>query len=100
MVIGCASYINIAVMGPMLMRIVFLRKLEKEQGYRFANADYERIQELRRHFRFARWLMKDYRPPLPRPEPAPAVAPLPPRFSSRTELKRIAAQHDKTRRRK
>ncbi len=99
-VIGCASYINIAVIGPALMRIVFLRKLEKEQGYRFANADYERIQELRRHFRFACWLMKDYRPPQPLPEPGPAADPFTPRGSSRTALKRIAAQHDKKRLRK
>ena len=96
--IGCASYLNIAVHGPVLMRILFLRVLEKEQGYRFANADYEQIQELRRHFRFARWLMKDYRPPQPLPEPEPD--PFAPTVRSRTALKRIAAQHDKTRRRK
>ena len=99
-IVGCASYLNIALIGPLLMRILFLRVLEKEQGYRFANADYEQIQELRRHFRFARWLMKDYRPPQPLPDPEPGPDPFSPTVRSRTALKRIAAQHDKTRRRK
>ena len=99
-IIGCFSYANIVAIGPIFMRIFFLRILEKEQGYRFANADYEQIQELRRHFRFARWLMKDYRPPQSLPDTEPEPAPFAPTVRSRTALKRISAQHDKTRRRK
>ena len=95
-----AVLVNVRIVGPMIFRLYLVRKIEKEQGYRFANADYEQIQELRRHFRFARWLMKDYRPPQPLPDPGPAADPFAPRVSSRTALKRIAAQHDKTRRRK
>ncbi|HPL97966.1 MAG: hypothetical protein WAP08_08505 [Smithellaceae bacterium] len=57
------SYLNIKTFGPALVRILLLRKIEKEVGYRFQNADYEQIQELRRGFFLSRWLMKDYRPP-------------------------------------
>jgi len=58
------SYINCKTFGPGITRIFLLRKIEKEQGYRFQNADYEKIQELRRSFFMARWLMKDYQPPI------------------------------------
>jgi hypothetical protein len=58
------TYINLKIFGPGLTRIFLLRKIEKEQGYRFQNADYEKIQELRRGFFLSRWLMKDYRPPI------------------------------------
>ncbi len=57
------AYVNLKAFGPTLMRILLLRKLEKEKGYRFQNADYEQIQELRRGFFLAKWLMKDYRLP-------------------------------------
>lgn len=57
-------YINLKIFGPGFVRLFLLRKIEKEQGYRFQNADYEQIQELRRGFFLARWLMKDYRPPI------------------------------------
>jgi hypothetical protein len=57
------SYMIFKSIGPSHVRIFLLRKIEKEQGYRFQNADYEKIQELRRGFFLSRWLMKDYRPP-------------------------------------
>ncbi|MDY0096681.1 MAG: hypothetical protein RBT80_28610 [Candidatus Vecturithrix sp.] len=57
------SYLNFRTIGPALTRLLLLRRIEKEVGYRFQNADYEQIQELRRGFFLARWLMKDYRPP-------------------------------------
>lgn len=57
------SYMNLKTFGPALVRIFLLRRIEKEQGCRFQNADYEKIQELRRGFFLAKWLMKDYRPP-------------------------------------
>lgn len=57
------SYLNFKTIGPALTRLLLLRRIEKEVGYRFQNADYEQIQELRRGFFLARWLMKDYRPP-------------------------------------
>ena len=95
-----AVLVNVRIVGPMIFRLYLIRKIEREQGYRFANADYEQIQELRRHFRFARWLMKDYRPPQPLPDPEPEPDPFAPKVRSRTALKRITAQHDKTRRRK
>jgi hypothetical protein len=59
-----SSYMNFKTFGPGLTRIFLLRKIEKEQGYRFQNADYAKIQELRRGFILSRWLMKDYRPPI------------------------------------
>jgi hypothetical protein len=58
------SYMAFKTFGPAHVRIFLLRKIEKEQGYRFQNADYEKIQELRRGFFLSRWLMKDYRPPI------------------------------------
>ena len=54
------AYINLKHCGPGLVRLLLLRKLEKEAGFRFVNADYEQIQELRRTFFLARWFMKDY----------------------------------------
>lgn len=57
-------YLNYKTFGPGLTRIFLLRKIEKEQGYRFQNADYEKIQELRRGFFLSRWLMKDYQLPI------------------------------------
>jgi hypothetical protein len=57
------SYMAFKTFGPAHVRIFLLRKIEKEQGFRFQNADYEKIQELRRGFFLAKWLMKDYRPP-------------------------------------
>jgi hypothetical protein len=59
-----SSYMNFKTFGPGLTRIFLLRKIEKEQGYRFQNADYEKIQELRRGFFLSRLLMKDYRLPI------------------------------------
>ncbi|MBC7778339.1 MAG: hypothetical protein H7246_23105 [Phycisphaerae bacterium] len=58
------TYMTFKTIGPAHVRIFLLRKIEKEQGYRFQNADYEKIQELRRGFFMARWLMKDYRSPI------------------------------------
>jgi hypothetical protein len=58
-----AIYLNYKFIGPGLVRIVLLRKLEKSLGYRFINADLEQIQELRRTFFLSRWLMKDYTKP-------------------------------------
>jgi hypothetical protein len=57
------SYLNLKTLGPAFARLLLLRRIEKEVGYRFQNADYEQIQELRRGFFLSRWLMKDYRPP-------------------------------------
>jgi hypothetical protein len=57
------SFYNLKTFGPALARLLLLRRIEKEVGYRFQNADYEQIQELRRGFFLSRWLMKDYRPP-------------------------------------
>jgi len=57
-------FVNFKIVGPALTRLLLLRKIEKEVGYRFQNADYEQIQEMRRGFFLAKWLMKDYRPPL------------------------------------
>jgi hypothetical protein len=64
LMIGLFSYLHITLIGPALVRLLLLRKLEKSLGYRFINADYEQIQELRRTFFLSRWLMKDYvKPP-------------------------------------
>lgn len=57
------AYVNLITFGPGLTRLLLLRKIEKEMGYRFQNADYEEIQEIRRRFFMAEWLMKDYQPP-------------------------------------
>ena len=58
--IGLFSYLHLTLIGPALVRLLLLRKLEKSLGYRFINADYEQIQDLRRTFFLSRWLMKDY----------------------------------------
>ncbi len=58
--LGTFMYVNIKNLGPGLLRLVVLRKLEKSLGYHFINADLEQIQELRRTFYLSRWLMKDY----------------------------------------
>lgn len=57
---GALIYLNFKNFGPSLVRLFLLRKLEKSVGYRFINADYEQIQDLRRTFFLSRWLMKDY----------------------------------------
>jgi hypothetical protein len=59
---GVLGYLNLTSLGPSLVRLLLLRKLEKATGYRFINADLEQIQELRRGFFMARWLMKDFVP--------------------------------------
>jgi hypothetical protein len=64
LMMGTFAYLHITLIGPGLMRLLLLRKLEKSVGYRFINADLEQIQELRRTFFLSRWLMKDYvKPP-------------------------------------
>ncbi len=65
------SYFNLRTFGPALTRLLLLRKIEKEVGYRFQNADYEQIQEMRRGFFLAKWLMKDDRPPITADTQAP-----------------------------
>lgn len=57
---GVLTYLNLKQFGPAFMRLLLVRKLEKEAGRPFVNADYEQIQELRRTFFLSRWLMKDY----------------------------------------
>ncbi len=57
------AYMNMKSLGPSLLRLVLLSKLEKSVGYRFINSDLEQIQELRRTFFLSRWLMKDYAKP-------------------------------------
>lgn len=59
---GVMAYLNLTSLGPGLVRLLLLRKLEKTAGRRFINADLEQIQELRRSFFLARWLMKDFVP--------------------------------------
>lgn len=54
------AYLNLKNFGPGFVRLLLLRKLEKEIDRRFVNADLEQIQELRRTFFLSRWLMKDY----------------------------------------
>ncbi len=58
---GVLAYLNLRYLGPAYTRLLLLRKLEKESGRRFVNADLEQIQELRRTFFLSRWLMKDYK---------------------------------------
>ncbi len=58
--LGTFTYINIKNLGPGLLRLIVLRRLEKSLGYRLINADLEQIQALRRSFFLSRWLMKDY----------------------------------------
>jgi hypothetical protein len=59
---GLFAYINLSSFGPGFVRLLLLRKLEKVAGRRFINADLEQIQQLRRGFFMARWLMKDFDP--------------------------------------
>ena len=60
MLIGTFIYLNLSKIGPWIVQLYLLRKLEKSFGCRFINADYEQIQALRRTFFLSRWLMKDY----------------------------------------
>jgi hypothetical protein len=62
--LGTCIYVNITSAGPQLLNCILIRKIEKHQGFRFINADFEKIQELRRSFFLARWLMKDYVKPV------------------------------------
>jgi hypothetical protein len=57
---GVFIYVNLKYWGRDLLRLLLLRKLEKSLGRRFVNADLEQIQQLRRGFFMARWLMKDF----------------------------------------
>lgn len=59
---GLLAYLNLTSLGPGLVRILLLRKIEKSIGRKFVNADLEQIQDLRRGFFMARWLMKDFAP--------------------------------------
>ena len=59
---GVFAYVNLKYWGPSFARLLLLRKIEKSIGRRFINADLEQIQELRRGFFLARWLMKDFAP--------------------------------------
>lgn len=58
--VGLWVYLNMKTIGPGLMRLLLVRKLEKEKGLRFVNAEFEEIQTLRRTFFMARFLMRDY----------------------------------------
>jgi hypothetical protein len=60
--IGGFAYFSIKTLGPQIACLYLLRKYEKQTGRCFVNADYEKIQALRRTFFLSRWLMKDYRP--------------------------------------
>jgi hypothetical protein len=68
---GVFVYVNFKHCGASLVRLLLLRKLEKENGRKFINADFEKIQELRRSFFLSRWLMKDYASP---PSEASAIS--------------------------
>jgi hypothetical protein len=67
--LGVFGYLNLQKFGPWLVHLYLLRKLEKKSGRRFINADFEKIQELRRTFFLSRWLMKDYHRPAPTQAP-------------------------------
>lgn len=56
------TYVNFTTLGPGLLRVLLLRKIEKEQGFRFLNKDYEEVQRMRHDFAFASSLMNDYDP--------------------------------------
>ena len=58
--VGTFACLNVKVFGRVLFNLILLRRLEASLGYRFINADYEEIQDLRRTFLLSRWLMKDY----------------------------------------
>ncbi|QCP47996.1 hypothetical protein FAZ95_01635 [Trinickia violacea] len=66
--VGVLSYLNVKVIGPQIASLLLLRKYEKQTGRHFVNADYEKIQDLRRTFFLSRWLMKDYRPATDTPQ--------------------------------
>lgn len=57
---GLLAYLNLISLGPGLCRILLLRRLEDSLGRRFINAHLVQIQELRRGFLMARWMMKDF----------------------------------------
>jgi hypothetical protein len=59
--IGVFAYLNVKTFGPQIASLYLLRRYEKQTHRHFINADYEKIQELRRTFFLSRWLMKDYR---------------------------------------
>ena len=54
------GYMSLKYFGPIILRLWLARRLEKEQGRPFVNADFEQIQALRRTFILSRWLMTDY----------------------------------------
>jgi len=62
LLVGAFAYLSLKVLGPKIANLYVLRQYEKQTSRRFVNADYEKIQELRRTFFLSRWLMKDYRP--------------------------------------
>ncbi|WP_439893256.1 hypothetical protein ACS7SF_25550 (plasmid) [Ralstonia sp. 25C] len=62
MVMFFSIYYGLKSGGSTLAKLCSLRQYEKQTNRRFINADYEKIQELRRTFFLSRWLMKDYRP--------------------------------------
>jgi len=57
---GIFFYLNLTGIGPCLLRLLLICKLEREAGHNFVTTDFEKIQELRRTFFLSRWLMKDY----------------------------------------
>jgi hypothetical protein len=57
---GAFAYVDWKFIGPIILRLLLVRNLEKDTGRRFINADFAQIQELRRTFFLSRWLMKDY----------------------------------------
>ena len=59
--VGIIAYFGAKKVGPRVANLLLLRQYEKQTGRLFVNADYEKIQELRRTFFLSRWLMKDYR---------------------------------------
>src|SRR5579863_312008 len=61
LIIGGFAFLSVKMLGPQIACLWLLRKYEKQTGRCFVNADYEKIQELRRTFFLSRWLMKDYR---------------------------------------
>ncbi|MDF0605871.1 hypothetical protein HZU77_009415 [Neisseriaceae bacterium TC5R-5] len=60
---GVFAYINLKKFGPWIICLYLLHRYELQTGRSFVNADYEKIQELRRTFFLSRWLMKDYQKP-------------------------------------
>lgn len=64
--VGLWVYINMTTFGSGLMRVLLVRRLEKLRGFRFFNAELQKIQVLRRTFFLSRFLMLDYYPVPPR----------------------------------